>query len=455
MLGSNLKWNTQVDDKTKKACKRLYALRVLKKAGLQERELVLVYKSMIRPILEYAVEAWSDFPQYLSDKLERVQKRALWIIYPGSDYGEALKISKLESHKDRRVDLCKKYINKLKDPSHTLHHLTKTYYTNTHGYNLRSGNQNQIGDFGLSALYLQTKERRRQALNENVCKLSVKREEIETIDKLKSEVEMVNKEFDDFKVKYNDLEKQKNALYEEIILEVNNLKEEEKPFLKLALNGKGPESFDILKMRLSLLQWDKKVMSSESNRTVAIINGPEYYETLKASLPNLFNKINGLIKTGSILINGEYVKLEFFLGGDLKFLLMIIGMDAASSKYACLWCLANKDDRWDTSKNLNYYYDGPKCRTLEDILKHFQCKSGNLGCINKPLLDIDLDHVVPDELHLLLRVTFRLLKNVVEEVMENDLVNDYNMPKGQPSGVGLTSLVEAINECGVPINKVW
>ena len=137
--------NTQVDDKTKKACKRLYALRVLKKAGLQERELVLVYKSMIRPILEYAVEAWSDFPQYLSDKLERVQKRALWIIYPGSDYGEALKTSKLESLKDRRVDLCKKYINKLKDPSHTLHHLTKTYYTNTHGYNLRSGNQNQIG----------------------------------------------------------------------------------------------------------------------------------------------------------------------------------------------------------------------------------------------------------------------------------------------------------------------
>ncbi|CAB4022029.1 RNA-directed DNA polymerase from transposon BS, partial [Paramuricea clavata] len=107
MLGSNLKWNTQVDDKTRKACKRLYALRVLKKTGLQERELVLVYKSMIRTILEYAVEAWSDFPQYLSDKLERVQKRALWIIYPGSDYGEALKISKLESLKDRRVDLCK------------------------------------------------------------------------------------------------------------------------------------------------------------------------------------------------------------------------------------------------------------------------------------------------------------------------------------------------------------
>jgi hypothetical protein len=78
----------------------------------------------------------------------------------------------------------------------------------------------------VSYICRKTKGRKRQALNDNVYKLSVKRGEIETIDQLKSEVEMVNKEFDDFKVKYNDLEKQKNALYEEMILEINSLKEE-------------------------------------------------------------------------------------------------------------------------------------------------------------------------------------------------------------------------------------
>lgn len=213
-------------------------------------------------------------------------------------------------------------------------------------------------------------------------------------------------------------------------------------------------STNFMMMSFSLLQWDEKVMSSKNNRTVAVVNGPEDYQTLKVSLSSLFNDVNELIKTGSMLINGERVKLEFFLGGDLKFLLMVMGMNGASSNYACLWCLLHKDERWDTSKDVLYYNEAPKCRTLENIKKLYQSKSNNLGCINKPLLDIALDHVVPDELHLLLRITDRLLENIVEEVMEKDSVNDFNKPKGHPKGVGLTNLVKAINDCGVPF-KVW
>ncbi len=43
-------------------------------------------------------------------------------------------------------------------------------------------------------------------------------------------------------------------------------------------------------------------MSSKSNRTVAIINGPEKYETLRESLSSLFKEINELIRTGTILL---------------------------------------------------------------------------------------------------------------------------------------------------------
>ena len=223
--------------------------------------------------------------------------------------------------------------------------------------------------------------------------------------------------------------------------------------IQVELSGDGASmsrSTNFMMMSFSLLQWDEKVMSSKNNRTVAVVNGPEDYHTLKVSLSSLFNEVNELIKTGSMLINGERVKLEFFLGGDLKFLLMVMGMNGASSNYACLWCLLHKDEQWDTSKDLLYYNETPKCRTLENIKKLYQSKSNNLGCINKPLLDIALDHVVPDELHLLLRVTDRLLENIIEEVMEKDSVNDFNKPKGHPKGVGLTNLVKAINDCGVP-----
>ena len=46
------------------------------------------------------------------------------------------------------------------------------------------------------------------------------------------------------------------------------------------------------------------------------------------------------------------MRLNFFLGRDMKFLLMIMGMNSATADYACLWC---KMFRWDTSKPSDYY----------------------------------------------------------------------------------------------------
>ena len=48
----------------KKGSKRLYALRVLKKSGLNDRQLILVYCSIIRSVLEYASPAWAGLTQY-------------------------------------------------------------------------------------------------------------------------------------------------------------------------------------------------------------------------------------------------------------------------------------------------------------------------------------------------------------------------------------------------------
>ena len=47
---------------------------------MQEPDLLKVFRSSVRPILEYAVQVWQDIPDYLSDRIETVQKRALKII---------------------------------------------------------------------------------------------------------------------------------------------------------------------------------------------------------------------------------------------------------------------------------------------------------------------------------------------------------------------------------------
>ena len=70
------------------------------------------------------------------------------------------------------------------------------------------------------------KGRKRNLFDDKVYKLSVKRGEIETIEMLKSEVRVINQEIEKFKKMYDDLEKEKSKLYEEIILEVNKLDNE-------------------------------------------------------------------------------------------------------------------------------------------------------------------------------------------------------------------------------------
>ena len=51
-LSNDLSWNDHCHEMLKKACKHLYALRSLKAAGLDQKDLVLVYCSLVRSALE-------------------------------------------------------------------------------------------------------------------------------------------------------------------------------------------------------------------------------------------------------------------------------------------------------------------------------------------------------------------------------------------------------------------
>ena len=77
-----------------------------------------------------------------------------------------------------------------------------------------------------------------------------------------------------------------------------------------------------------------------------------------------------------------------------------------------------------------------------------------LGVFTPPLINIDLDHVVPDELHLLLRITDRLLQNVIDEILERDSIADFNKPKGNPKGLLMQQFVKDVNDLGVTFS-VW
>ena len=94
----------------------------LKRAGINQRDLLRIYTSVMRPVLENAV--WSsNLPVYLSDYIEMVQKRALKSIYPGSTYVEVLVKGNLPTLFARRKELCRRYFNEMKRSDHKLNHL--------------------------------------------------------------------------------------------------------------------------------------------------------------------------------------------------------------------------------------------------------------------------------------------------------------------------------------------
>ena len=90
-LSNDLTWNRHVDCIVKKAAKRVYMLYQLKRAGISQFDLVTVYISVVRPVLEYACPVWhTNLPNYLSDGIELIQNRALKSIFPGMSYNDIL-----------------------------------------------------------------------------------------------------------------------------------------------------------------------------------------------------------------------------------------------------------------------------------------------------------------------------------------------------------------------------
>lgn len=102
------------------------------------------------------------------------------------------------------------------------------------------------------------------------------------------------------------------------------------------------------------------------------------------------------------------------------------------------------------SKPKDYYNSAPDSRTFKELHELYSLSSSHetYACVRKPL-NIPLDHVILDELHLMLRVTDRLMENLMSEVMERDSKEDINKESGEDKNVYLEKFVRAISELAV------
>ena len=64
-------------------------------------------------------------------------------------------------------------------------------------------------------------------------------------------------------------------------------------------------------------------------------------------------------------------------------------------------------------------------RTLSEIKELVKKRKGDFCCAKEPLLNIEIDHVIVDELNLLLHEMDVMLDNIITEVIDWDKEDDF------------------------------
>ena len=112
----------------------------------------------------------------------------------------------------------------------------------------------------------------------------------------------------------------------------------EEPLIRVKITGDGTKvsrSMHILVIAFTTLVGLENPNSPCGNHVIAMLNSQENYGHLSAAVKDIANEIE---LTKSITIWGHEFNIEFFLGADMKFLAICLGIEAANPTYSCIWC---------------------------------------------------------------------------------------------------------------------
>ncbi len=186
--------------------------------------------------------------------------------------------------------------------------------------------------------------------------------------------------------------------------------------------------------------------SVKSHHVLAILEGAEDYESLKTCCSPVLNEVNDVIANG-LDVESVHFSPELFLGGDMKFLNTILGLNVnfATAAYSCPFCRVLTKDRGDMTKPMDFY-SSPEFQ--RDFTK--QATINSYGHKYPSLITIATDRIVLCALHLLLRITDTVEGNLVSVMVERDTRAKVDK---QPQTY-LTQYIQLVRDCGISYN-VW
>jgi hypothetical protein len=123
-ITNDLSWNEHVSTICAKAGRRLHLLTLLKRSSVPCADLLQYYKSVIRPVIEYAAPVWqSSLTLEQRRRLEDLQRRALRIISSSTDYELYCVLYNIEPISVRLNELAKSFFHRICTPGDCLNRL--------------------------------------------------------------------------------------------------------------------------------------------------------------------------------------------------------------------------------------------------------------------------------------------------------------------------------------------
>ena len=169
--------------------------------------------------------------------------------------------------------------------------------------------------------------------------------------------------------------------------------------VKLADDGTNiGKRLHVINFTFTLLDEGSLAHSCDGNHTLAIFKKPEKYKYLHDTLEDIRSEVETLKMN---TVDGVVYKINYFLGGDWKFLAIVTGIDSATSTYACIWCKCLSTERCLMDKQWSIVDSSKGARSIEESIKLSEkLKSQRkFNVTNRPLFpSIPLSNVVIDKI---------------------------------------------------------
>ena len=195
--------------------------------------------------------------------------------------------------------------------------------------------------------------------------------------------------------------------------------------IKLSGDGSRVANCTLFNFSFCLMDFAKCTTASGSYSLGIFEVEKENYNQLKECLKEV---VENLRPFQYLDIVGERFIVEWFLGGDLKFLSTVLGLSTNfnNSLYPCAWCKCKRANFKDYNSTTVSIKDiNKEARSLAEA-----AVSRENGYINEPIIDfIAFDHVIIDLLHLWLRITDVLLERLLNEVEYLDFLKTKKKPR--------------------------